>query len=73
MGWDSSPRTVQSDVFDEHGYPFMYTIGNNTSENFRTALELVKQRLEQSGVPHPFVTIMLGTNGLKEVISNRIQ
>ena len=57
MGWDSSPRTVQSDVFDNCGYPFMYTIKNNTPENFRNALEMVKQRLEKSGVPHPFLTI----------------
>ena len=57
MGWDSSPRTVQSDVFDDRGYPFMYTIKNNTPENFRNALEMVKQRLEKSGVPHPFLTI----------------
>jgi hypothetical protein len=57
MGWDSSPRTVQSDVFDERGYPFMYTISDNTPERFRQALELTKQRLEQSGVPNPFVTI----------------
>lgn len=57
MGWDSSPRTVQSDVFDECGYPFMYTIKNNTPENFRKALALAKRRLEQSSVPHPFLTI----------------
>ncbi|MCF7816374.1 MAG: glycoside hydrolase family 99-like domain-containing protein [Kiritimatiellales bacterium] len=57
MGWDSSPRTVQSDIFSDLGYPFMYTIKNNTPENFRTALEMVKQRLEESGVPHPFLTI----------------
>ncbi len=57
MGWDSSPRTVQSDVFDNRGYPFMYTIKNNTPENFRNALDMVKQRLEKSDVPHPFLTI----------------
>ena len=57
MGWDSSPRTVQSDVFDNRGYPFMYTIKNNTPENFRNALDMVKQRLEKSDVPQPFLTI----------------
>jgi len=57
MGWDSSPRTVQSDVFEDRGYPFMYTIKNNTPENFRNALEMVKKRVEKSDVPHPFLTI----------------
>ena len=57
MGWDSSPRTVQSDVFDERGYPFMYTIGNNTPANFRQALKLARERVERSSVPHPFVTV----------------
>ncbi len=57
MGWDSSPRTVQSDVFDERGYPFMYRIKNNTPENFRKALMMAKDRLEQSGLPNPFITI----------------
>jgi hypothetical protein len=57
MGWDASPRTVQSDLFDNLGYPFMYTIKNNTPENFKTALEAVKTRLEKSGAPHPFITV----------------
>lgn len=45
MGWDPSPRCDQRDKFDNSGYPFTNTIGNNTPENFRTALELTKQRL----------------------------
>jgi hypothetical protein len=45
MGWDSSPRAAQEDPFDNSGYPFTNTIGNNTPENFRRALELVKERL----------------------------
>jgi len=45
MGWDPSPRCDQSDKLDNSGYPFTNTIGNNTPENFRTALELTKQRL----------------------------
>ncbi|QHI68688.1 glycosyltransferase WbsX family protein [Tichowtungia aerotolerans] len=57
MGWDSSPRTVQSDVFDERGYPFMYTIANNTPVNFQHALQMAKERVENSGVPHPFITV----------------
>ena len=45
MGWDSSPRADQRDEFGNFGYPFTNTIGNNTPENFRAALELTKQRL----------------------------
>jgi hypothetical protein len=39
MGWDASPRTVQSDVFRSLGYPFMATLGENTPAAFRAALE----------------------------------
>ena len=45
MGWDPSPRCDQNDKFDDSGYPFTNTVGNNTPENFRVALELTKQRL----------------------------
>ena len=45
MGWDSSPRAAQEDEFGNFGYPFTNTMGNNTPENFRTALEKTKQRL----------------------------
>jgi hypothetical protein len=45
MGWDSSPRCCQSDKFETVGYPFMATIGDNTPEAFRTALERVREFL----------------------------
>ena len=45
MGWDSSPRAAQEDKFGNFGYPFTNTMGNNTPENFRAALEITKQRL----------------------------
>ena len=45
MGWDPSPRCNQNDKFGNFGYPFTNTIKNNTPENFRTALEMAKQRL----------------------------
>jgi len=52
MGWDPSPRTVQSDAYLNVGYPFTPTLANNTPERFREALELVKRRLNQrSGQP----------------------
>ena len=45
MGWDSSPRCDLSDEWGNWGYPFTYTIGNNTPENFKTALQMTKDRL----------------------------
>lgn len=45
MGWDSSPRADQSQPFENAGYPFMNTIGNNTPANFQEALRQTKERL----------------------------
>lgn len=38
MGWDSSPRTVQSDMYDKDDYPFGPVIVNNTPSLFEKAL-----------------------------------
>ena len=45
MGWDPSPRAAQEDAFGDFGYPFTNTMGRNTPENFRAALEQTKRRL----------------------------
>ncbi|MGI6401435.1 MAG: glycoside hydrolase family 99-like domain-containing protein [Thermoguttaceae bacterium] len=45
MGWDSSPRACQDDPFGNWGYPFTNTISNNTPENFKTALQMTKDRI----------------------------
>ena len=45
MGWDPSPRAAQEDEFGNFGYPFTNTIGNNTPDNFKLALEKTKERL----------------------------
>jgi len=45
MGWDSSPRAHQDDEFGNFGYPFTNTIGGNTPERFREALQMTKRRL----------------------------
>ncbi|MBN1419465.1 MAG: glycoside hydrolase family 99-like domain-containing protein [Planctomycetes bacterium] len=61
MGWDSSPRAHQEDEFGNSGYPFMHTIGGNTPERFRRALEETRRRLlertEGPRMPSPVVTI----------------
>jgi len=46
MGWDSSPRTNQNKEWHgNEGYPYTYTIGNNTPENFKAALQMTKEKL----------------------------
>lgn len=45
MGWDSTPRCDLKSEWAPVGYPFMNTIGNNTPENFKTALLMTKKRL----------------------------
>jgi hypothetical protein len=47
MGWDSSPRTVQSDRFLNAGYPFMPMLSGNTPAAFQEALLEVKHFLDQ--------------------------
>jgi hypothetical protein len=38
MGWDSSPRTCQSDVFTNAGYPFVSVVTGNSPAAFRDAM-----------------------------------
>ena len=46
MGWDPSPRTNQDKVWHgNEGYPYTHTIGNNTPENFKAALQMTKEKL----------------------------
>jgi len=46
MGWDASPRTVQSDAFDLAGYPFIPTMSHNTPDAFKQALQAARQFLD---------------------------
>lgn len=50
VGWDPSPRTLQSDIWEPVGYPYTCTLSDNTPENFRTALLKTRERLERSGI-----------------------
>lgn len=45
MGWDPSPRCDLKSEWGSYAYPFTYTIGNNTPENFRKALQMTKDKL----------------------------
>jgi len=57
MGWDSSPRTVQSDVYEELEYPFMPVLDENTPEEFGRALEQARAFLDTGRSDHPILTI----------------
>jgi hypothetical protein len=45
MGWDPSPRCDLKSEWGNFGYPFTYTIGNNTPANFKAALQITKDKL----------------------------
>ena len=47
MGWDSSPRTTQSDRFTNSGYPFMATLAGNSPEAFRDSLAAARRFLDR--------------------------
>lgn len=51
MGWDPSPRVVQSEIYDFSGYPCTPILGGNTPERFREALRLTRDRLDAGGGP----------------------
>lgn len=51
MGWDSSPRTVQSEAFGNYGYPFTPVITGNTPDAFKKALREIKSRMDRNGTP----------------------
>jgi hypothetical protein len=45
MGWDPTPRCDLKSEWANVGYPFMNIIGNNTPENFKSALQMTKDKL----------------------------
>jgi hypothetical protein len=47
MGWDSSPRTIQSEAFANVGYPFTPCLGGNTPARFKEALQMLKERMDR--------------------------
>jgi len=57
MGWDSSARTVGTDMFDNSGYPYMGTLGGNTPAAFQQALLSAKDWLAAQDQAHPALTI----------------
>lgn len=58
MGWDSSPRACQSDIYVRKDYPFLPVIEGNTPGNFGKALRSAKQFLDRrSDLKHKILTI----------------
>lgn len=57
MGWDSSPRTIQTDAYEPRGYPWMSVLEGNTPEAFREALRRVKAFLSRPEAKQKLVTI----------------
>jgi hypothetical protein len=57
MGWDASPRTVQSDRYQNAGYPFMPTLEENTPENFKRALQQARDFLDAQSGEHKILSI----------------
>jgi hypothetical protein len=51
MGWDSSPRTAQSDVYEKIGYPFTPVLEDNTPREFELALRAARRFVEERTDP----------------------
>lgn len=56
VGWDPSPRTIQSDFYEDVGYPFTPILTENTPEEFEKALRKAKQYVDKNNIP-PLITI----------------
>jgi hypothetical protein len=57
MGWDPSPRTCQSDVYSNLGYPFTPILAGNTPAEFQKALQAAKRFLDEQAKPRRILTI----------------
>lgn len=57
MGWDSSPRSCQSDVYDNLGYPFGFVLEGNTPNAFKEALKLARDYLQGRAGSERILTI----------------
>ncbi|MBA3846164.1 MAG: glycoside hydrolase family 99-like domain-containing protein [Planctomycetes bacterium] len=57
MGWDSSPRTIQSDTYENRGYPFCAVLEGNTPAAFQAALGRARDFVLAGKDAHPVITI----------------
>ncbi len=56
VGWDSSPRTDQSQPFTADEYPW-YPVFDSRPAQFERGLERVSRFLERQDLPHPMITL----------------
>lgn len=56
-GWDSSPRTVQSDMYENTGYPFDPIQINNTPKEVGKGFEMAKEMIESGRSNGKMLTI----------------
>lgn len=57
MGWDPSPRCIQSDKFQEKDYPWTPVLTGNTPEAFKHALQDAKDFLDRYNPKHKIVVL----------------
>jgi hypothetical protein len=57
MGWDPSPRTIQSDGYENLGYPFTPILDGNTPAEFEKALIQARSFLDRSELKTKILTI----------------
>lgn len=57
QGWDSSPRTVPSDMYDNIGYPFCWITEKKNPEDFKRALIAAKEFFESGKYTGDFITL----------------
>lgn len=57
MGWDSTPRVCQTDIFTESEYPFTPVMTNNTPEKFTQALLAAKRFVDTRGGARRIINI----------------
>ena len=56
-GWDSSPRTVQSDIYENSGYPFTAILSGSTPAQFEKYLRKVRAFLESDAFTGNFLLL----------------
>lgn len=57
VGWDPSPRTIQSDAYDNLGYPYTPVLVENSPEAFRQALVYARDFMQTKAPNQRILTI----------------
>ena len=57
VGWDTSPRTVQSEVYELGPYPYTQIVHDNTPQKFKKALQNLKKFAHSADMTGDLVTI----------------